>query len=104
MSSGAASVDEQTYRLVVTITFVVATVALVLRIYTRLCITKTFAADDWLLILTKLLLAASCTLWLVMLDISTEYTGPLLPLFEKLSPVCTSSIDLKSILLEADTF
>ncbi|GAB7339059.1 hypothetical protein MBLNU457_5717t1 [Dothideomycetes sp. NU457] len=94
MSQGVTTIHAQTYKIVVAVTFVVATAALSLRIYTRLCITKTFAVDDWLLILTKLLLAASCTLWLVMLDLSKDYTGPLLPLFERLSPLFVGSVVL----------
>jgi len=92
MLHGAAPLHEQQYRLVISIVFVLSAVALGLRFYTRLRITKTFAIDDWLLLLTLLLLTGSSTLWLETLRISSNFPGTLLALFEGLSPVSASLV------------
>jgi len=104
MLHGAAPLHEQQYRLVITIIFVLSAVALGLRFYTRLRITKTFAIDDWLLLLTLLLLTGSSTLWLETLRISANFPGTLLALFEELSPVSTSSVNVTFVLALELTF
>jgi len=104
MLHGAAPLHEQQYRLVITIIFVLSAVALGLRYYTRLRITKTFAIDDWLLLLTLLLLTGSSTLWLETLRISANFPGTLLALFEELSPVSTSSVNVTFVLALELTF
>jgi len=104
MLHGAAPLHERQYRLVITIIFVLSAVALGLRFYTRLRITKTFAIDDWLLLLTLLLLTGSSTLWLETLRISANFPGTLLALFEELSPVSTSSVNVTFVLALELTF
>ena len=59
---------ETTYIATLSVGIVLASIALALRLYTRLAIEKQSALDDWLLVPAQILNVASAVIWMVITE------------------------------------
>ena len=73
--------------------FLVAALAVGLRFYVRLFMTRTVTAEDWLLLLTQVVITAGCTL-VVFVEAKKHDYAPRSPeLFAHMSTVCHIRIE-----------
>jgi len=73
-------------------TMVLSTVAVVMRIYTRLKITKSFGLDDWFLLATHVICMTGCVVYLWIETHKYNYEPRSPELYNALSAVSNNSI------------
>ena len=76
----------------ITVLFLIATIALALRFWVRAKITKAFAYDDWLLLIAHGLNIAAAALWLHIRQVEQRYETRSKELFNRLATVCSYAV------------